>query len=542
VSMGFGVRIAPGVRISATRRGVRAGIGPRVARVHVGGGRPSISSGVGPVTVWQGIGTSRPRRSQRSPSLAVYERQARAALRSQQIEAVRQTNLTLIGLFSAHQQSFPDVTQPQVQAPEPIDEKAICADAAHESRRGVSFLDRRGRRDARQTGAEEANRRIEAERDRIAEDHRQRQAKVDAQWQMLVGNDPQVVLQQLETAFEDNQLSGAAVDCQSDRVTVVVCISRPEALVPALEVTTTPTGRPTTSKRTKTTINHLYGAVLMSQSLAVVKETLAVAPGINFVTVLVARKDDHREELGMLYVGTLARESLASVDWTGDCFSLLNEGLSNRGGRTGEWRPLSIDDPEIAAVLGELAEHLNYRPVGVPMNREWRPAEPARAPTGEKVFSGAPDGASTGGEWIEQMTRDGWTPNTTKAEMVPHLSEAKSFLIGESERMKALGELTQTDDDEVRLEALMIINALYPELMLEINQIGEGLQSDPVFDEDSARYWSWTDSWASASLTDYERRVDEQNATVARIDPTVAEDVRRRAEARMVEIIRRTNG
>jgi hypothetical protein len=52
----MGLRIGP-VRIS--KRGVRVGIGPRIARVHVGAGRPGISSGVGPVSVYKGTGGRR---------------------------------------------------------------------------------------------------------------------------------------------------------------------------------------------------------------------------------------------------------------------------------------------------------------------------------------------------------------------------------------------------------------------------------------------------------------------------------------------------
>lgn len=54
--MGFGIRIALGIRISASKRGLRAGIGPRAARVHVGGGRPSVSTGAGPFTYWHTVG------------------------------------------------------------------------------------------------------------------------------------------------------------------------------------------------------------------------------------------------------------------------------------------------------------------------------------------------------------------------------------------------------------------------------------------------------------------------------------------------------
>jgi hypothetical protein len=52
-------RIMPGVRISASRRGVRAHVGPRVLRGHFGGGKAGVSTGAGPFTAY---GSSRKRR------------------------------------------------------------------------------------------------------------------------------------------------------------------------------------------------------------------------------------------------------------------------------------------------------------------------------------------------------------------------------------------------------------------------------------------------------------------------------------------------
>src|SRR5689334_1754194 len=96
-SMGFGIRVAPGVRISASSRGVRAGIGPRAARVHVGSGRTGFSTGVGPVTYYTS-GSSRRRARGRAPSLAAYERQVRAAERQEELEHWLQLNKQMLAL------------------------------------------------------------------------------------------------------------------------------------------------------------------------------------------------------------------------------------------------------------------------------------------------------------------------------------------------------------------------------------------------------------------------------------------------------------
>jgi hypothetical protein len=89
--MGFSVKLAPGVRVRVSSHGVRAGIGPRIARVHVGAGRTGFSSGLGPFSVYGSVGGKRRRNSSRNnggrssgrPSAATLERQAAAARRAQ---------------------------------------------------------------------------------------------------------------------------------------------------------------------------------------------------------------------------------------------------------------------------------------------------------------------------------------------------------------------------------------------------------------------------------------------------------------------------
>lgn len=75
--MRLSLKIAPGVRIRTGRRGVRTSIGPRVARLHVGGGyQAGMSTGVGPVTAYAPVkgSTRRKRRSQRASTDAAPAR------------------------------------------------------------------------------------------------------------------------------------------------------------------------------------------------------------------------------------------------------------------------------------------------------------------------------------------------------------------------------------------------------------------------------------------------------------------------------------
>lgn len=60
--MGFNFKIAPGVKIRASSRGLSASVGPRAARVHFGAGGTGVSTGVGPVSLCQSVGGGRGRR------------------------------------------------------------------------------------------------------------------------------------------------------------------------------------------------------------------------------------------------------------------------------------------------------------------------------------------------------------------------------------------------------------------------------------------------------------------------------------------------
>src|SRR5690349_4095340 len=81
--MGFSVKLAPGVRVRASSRGVRTSLGPRIARVHVGGGRTGFSTGVGPASYYTS-GTRRRSSSgnRRRTGTAAANRQLAAATRA----------------------------------------------------------------------------------------------------------------------------------------------------------------------------------------------------------------------------------------------------------------------------------------------------------------------------------------------------------------------------------------------------------------------------------------------------------------------------
>jgi hypothetical protein len=105
--MGFSVKLAPGVRIRASSRGVRTSIGPRAARVHFGAGRTGLSTGIGPVGLYTSVGGTRGGGNRRSVTsaqtsyqrqLAVQQRQTAQAEKAVLAQQLADTFLRILAL------------------------------------------------------------------------------------------------------------------------------------------------------------------------------------------------------------------------------------------------------------------------------------------------------------------------------------------------------------------------------------------------------------------------------------------------------------
>jgi hypothetical protein len=129
--MGLSFKVAPGVRIRASSRGLSAGVGPRAARVHVGTRGVGVSSGVGPVSGYAHLGGGgrsaggTGRRAGYGPNkaaIAAHERELRAAQREADIEKVAALEASLVNV---HQQSFPKARRVELPPPEEVDPEPI---------------------------------------------------------------------------------------------------------------------------------------------------------------------------------------------------------------------------------------------------------------------------------------------------------------------------------------------------------------------------------------------------------------------------------
>ena len=357
--MGFSVKIAPGVRVRASSRGVRTSIGPRAARVHIGGGRTGFSTGVGPIGYYTPVGGSRSR-FQRRPSAGSYQRQLSVppAAAAKAEEARR-----LAGLFqeliNIHREAFPPAERPLAPAPAPPDGAAVRSRHRQAALASISWF-RRGERAAARLAADRAAD-VEVQA-LVVNGHQQQaahQAELDARWEDLLRNEPAAVIGALAEAFEDNEAAAAPLGVADDEVSIVV-LAPPETIVPERMPGTTASGNLSLRKLPKGERAALYTLAVMGHVIVTVKEALAVAAGIQHVRVVALRlagSDAYgKPRLECILAGRWSRTALENVSWaTADAGTVAEDTASEllvklRGGK--ELQPVNLDcQPEIQRLL-----------------------------------------------------------------------------------------------------------------------------------------------------------------------------------------------
>jgi hypothetical protein len=362
--VGFGFRVAPGVRISASSRGMRVGIGPRAARVHVGAGRPSLSTGFGPFTAWTSLGGSTGRRSSGRTAVTAYERQVRQQQRMAEVQAQLDIDRALIdGFLLAHQDDFPAATRPTASTAEPVDGRPMRQRRRAEARKDIGFWRLSARRAARQHADQLAAEDVAAEMARRESVRDAQQRDLDRMWQALVDGEEDAVLGALEAAFEDNQAPAAAVGFEGGALSLVMRFPQVDGLVLERYATTTPTGRPTIKKRSKTDRHELYLLALASCVLATAKEAFAAAPAVRSINLVAVWDTDGDHVLTPIFYGAFGRARLARVDWTREAGETLvdvaPDGVLEVKGRTREPQPLKLaGEPQLRTSIERIAEQL----------------------------------------------------------------------------------------------------------------------------------------------------------------------------------------
>ncbi|MDZ7674338.1 MAG: hypothetical protein U5K30_04630 [Acidimicrobiales bacterium] len=356
----FGFRVAPGLRLTVSQRGLRAGIGPRIARLHVGSGRPGVSTGKGSAVFYTSLGGSKQRRG--SGRAATGHTRALSAPASKRQRA-EQIQAAITGIASMHTADFPPATAPDLgpAPPEPLEPHLERRRA--EAKSQVPFW-RFGQRRAALTEAErlatDDQQRAQQER---AETHRRAQAEADEAWARLLDNDRDVVADTLDAAFDDNDAPAVCVAVDDRTVDVVLAVPSIEAL-PERTPGVTDAGNLSLRKMNKTDRNALHAAVVYGHLLLTVKETFAIAPNIDEVRAFVVRDapDDvyGTPRVEPVVAAAIRRDALAGVQWDAHhaetiVTEIAHEHLVDRKGRARDVVELELDDePELAAALDTL--------------------------------------------------------------------------------------------------------------------------------------------------------------------------------------------
>jgi hypothetical protein len=371
--MGFSVRIAPGVRVRASSRGVRASFGPRVARVHVGAGRTAFSTGAGPFTYHTSTGEAR-RQSSRSTSgghqtatgASTVGSTSRAtmtlaqAAKAQKTGRVQQAIDTIV---SIHRQSFTPAEKPLSPPPPLVDAGAIRRQYVTAGTKGLSIFDWKARKAAKEQAAVEAEAAIQQEVDRLRQQFAQYQVELDSWWSRLLANEPEVVQHELAKAFEDNEAAAAPLGVSDSEATLVVLLPGEDA-IPAKTPSITRAGNPSLKNMTKRDHDLFYNVLAAGYALVTIKEAFAVAPSVDSVRIVAVRAigtDAYGAKKGeVLVAARIRRERLADVQWASvDAPTILadiaDELVMNQKGAAKTLTPLDLTkEPELAQVVAAI--------------------------------------------------------------------------------------------------------------------------------------------------------------------------------------------
>jgi hypothetical protein len=316
--MGFSFKVAPGVRIRASSRGIRTSVGPRAARVHIGAGRTGFSSGAGPVSFYTSVGGGRRGGRQsgsRPPSMASYQRQLAAALKAEEAQRLA---AAFQEILNVHRTEFPPAVAPVASAPSLPDARTVHRRHEREALAGIGLLQRAARVQAKERAARAAEAEVAEAGQQAVQQQAEVQRQLDRRWRQLCANDPEVVLATLAEAFEDNEASAAAVTVDGAELALVV-LAPPYEVVPERMPGRTQAGNLTLRKLPKGERSALYGLLVFGHLLVTMREAFAVAPGITAIRSVLLRHagpDAYgRPRLECVLAGRFLRSAFDGVRW-----------------------------------------------------------------------------------------------------------------------------------------------------------------------------------------------------------------------------------
>lgn len=365
--MGFGIRLAPGVRVGVSSRGVRTSLGPRIATVHMGGGGLGFSTGMGPVSYGTSLtsGGSGRRYSgggggTRGGSYSSYYGGYGTSGRTDYEKAVEAEEIiaTIKRWTEAHKTGFPTVVQPEAPLGPVTSESSLYSVYVKEELAGISIFKRALRAEAKAR----ATSRSQEERARLLAEAKAAQAKqqaeLDIEWNKLVGNDPDTLMTVVTEAFGDNDAKASIVQVVGSKMDLLMLAPGTDVL-PERMAGVSPTGKLSVKKMTAAQRNEIYYDIIPSQIVATVKEAFSVAPGIDEVNIVAVRLGPKGiKGLECIGFGTILRTDLVAMGKAATASEALyghtKYFLANFDAKLAV-QPLDLSDhPEVKAFLEQI--------------------------------------------------------------------------------------------------------------------------------------------------------------------------------------------
>jgi hypothetical protein len=364
--MRFSVKVAPGVRIGASSRGLRAHVGPRAARLHVGAGRSGFSTGAGPVSLYTTLGgggrssgatrASKSSAASPSPGTGTVQRQLAAAAKAEEGAEIA---AALTHLSSLHHARFLPAAPPQIPAPVVTGQEQILATHLTAALRGISIFQRKQRQTARESARWDAYHEINARYQAARRAHDQAVLDANHWWSRLRACDPDTVWDQLARAFADNEAAAAPLNIHAAHADLAVLLP-PISALPDKMPGVTEAGNASLRKMTKTQTALWYQVLTCGFVLATASEAFAVAPGLTEVTLVALRPGGvatKRATAECILAATITRHAFNAANLAApESPRILSQAASslliNPKGRVGSWEALDLrDEPDLQAVV-----------------------------------------------------------------------------------------------------------------------------------------------------------------------------------------------
>jgi hypothetical protein len=196
-------------------------------------------------------------------------------------------------ILTLHRTEFPPAVRSAAPPPAQPDRSQIYAHYERLALQGIGRFKRAEREQARQQAAAWTEAELHRQWNEQVHQHHQAQAYLDQMWQQLCANTPDVVLDTLQGAFEDNEAPSAALSVDGNEVSLALLVPGIDEVVPERWPTTTQAGNLSFKKLAERERSDYYTLFVCAQVLVTIREAFAVAPGIQTARVTALRIDGH---------------------------------------------------------------------------------------------------------------------------------------------------------------------------------------------------------------------------------------------------------